>query len=249
MRSPTLKVQEIRIMLHMDHRNVVKMVDFYSSGSNLCIVMEYCQGGDLSTLMREHRMDKKYFKEDQVLKWMIESLQGLEYCHDLQVAHRDIKPSNLFLDSDGCIKLGDFGVSRILFEAIEPFTETDTRAGTKRYMAPEVINREQYSAKVDIWSLGVILFEMISCTSSQYEEKGSFDFGKIPEKTSQTLVRMVRRAAPSAFSYIFFDIASAPQARAMLKEDPASRPSASQVRAQRVELLSLPPSLFTPLPL
>jgi len=63
------------------------------------------------------------------------------YCHDLQVAHRDIKPSNLFLDSDGCIKLGDFGVSRILFEAIEPFTEADTRAGTKRYMAPEVINR------------------------------------------------------------------------------------------------------------
>ena len=60
MRSPTLKVQEIRIMLHMEHRNVVKMVDFYSSGSNLCIVMEYCQGGDLSTQMREHRMEKKY---------------------------------------------------------------------------------------------------------------------------------------------------------------------------------------------
>jgi len=51
---------------------------------------------------------------------MIEALQGLEYCHDLQVCHRDIKPSNLFLDSDGSIKLGDFGVSRILFEAIEP---------------------------------------------------------------------------------------------------------------------------------
>ena len=191
MRSPTLKVQEIRIMLHMDHRNVVKMVDFYSSGSNLCIVMEYCEGGDLSNQMREHRMEKKFFKEDQVLKWMIESLQGLEYCHDLQVAHRDIKPSNLFLTSDNSIKLGDFGVSRILFEAIEPFTEADTRAGTKRYMAPEVINREQYSAKVDIWSLGVILYEMISCTASQYEEKGSFDFGKIPEKTSQTLQRMV----------------------------------------------------------
>ena len=61
----------------------------------------------------------------------------------MQVCHRDIKPSNLFLDSDGSIKLGDFGVSRILFEAIEPFTETDTRAGTKKYMAPEVINREQ----------------------------------------------------------------------------------------------------------
>jgi serine/threonine protein kinase len=60
MRSPTLKVQEIRIMLHMEHRNVVKMVDFYSSGNNLCIVMEYCQGGDLSTPMREHRMEKKY---------------------------------------------------------------------------------------------------------------------------------------------------------------------------------------------
>ncbi len=206
MRSPTLKVQEIRIMLHMDHRNIVKMVDFYSSGSNLCIVMEYCQGGDLSTPMREHRMDKKFFKEDQVLKWMIESLQGLEYCHDLQVAHRDIKPSNLFLDSDGSIKLGDFGVSRILFEAIEPFTETDTRAGTKRYMAPEVINREQYSAKVDIWSLGVILFEMISCTSSQYEEKGCFDFGKIPEKTSQTLQRMVRTRPLHLMAPIFLPL-------------------------------------------
>jgi serine/threonine protein kinase len=78
---------------------------------------------------------------------MIEALQGLEYCHDLQVCHRDIKPSNLFLDSDGSIKLGDFGVSRILFEAIEPFTETDTRAGTKKYMAPEVINREQVCPK------------------------------------------------------------------------------------------------------
>jgi len=60
MRSPTLKVQEIRIMLRMEHRNVVEMVDFYSSGSNLCIVMEYCQGGDLSAQMREHRMEKKY---------------------------------------------------------------------------------------------------------------------------------------------------------------------------------------------
>lgn len=82
-----------------------------------------------------------------MLKWMIEALQGLEYCHDLQVCHRDIKPSNLFLDSDGSIKLGDFGVSRILFEAIEPFTESDTRAGTKKYMAPEVINREQVCPK------------------------------------------------------------------------------------------------------
>jgi len=67
-------------------------------------------------------------------------------------------------------------------------------------MSRDASNREQYSAKVDIWSLGVILFEMISCTASQYEEKGSFDFGKIPEKTSQTLQRMVQPLPPPPLS-------------------------------------------------
>ena len=68
MRSPTLKVQEIRIMLHMDHRNVVKMVDFYSSGSNLCIVMEYCERGDMAQLIKRLKKEKEYVPEEKVWK-------------------------------------------------------------------------------------------------------------------------------------------------------------------------------------
>lgn len=102
-------------------------------------------------------MGNKDIPVDQFLMWFAQICLAIDALHDAKIIHRDLKPENILLDSLGYIKLADFGNS---IKLNTMFSKANSVVGTFQYMAPELINGEQHSNKIDIWSLGVILYEM-----------------------------------------------------------------------------------------
>eukprot|EP00826_Nyctotherus_ovalis_P018401 TRINITY_DN1550_c0_g3_i2.p1 TRINITY_DN1550_c0_g3~~TRINITY_DN1550_c0_g3_i2.p1 ORF type:complete len:637 (+),score=190.19 TRINITY_DN1550_c0_g3_i2:1816-3726(+) len=110
-------------------------------------------GGDLGQRIAA----KKHFPEKQILNWLLQVALALRYCHDRKVLHRDLKAKNIFLTADGAVKLGDFGIAKVLSHTLDT---TKTIVGTPYYLSPEIIQNKPYGLESDIWSLGVLLYEM-----------------------------------------------------------------------------------------
>jgi len=122
--------------------------------------MEYCEGGDMGTLIKKCKKEKDYIAEDVIWKVFTQILLALHECHTKKtgkILHRDLKPANIFLDGQNNIKLGDFGLSRVMNEQ-SMFAYT--HVGTPYYMSPEQINESKYNEKSDIWSAGCLLYEI-----------------------------------------------------------------------------------------
>eukprot|EP01103_Thecamoeba_quadrilineata_P015378 TRINITY_DN4841_c0_g1_i2.p1 TRINITY_DN4841_c0_g1~~TRINITY_DN4841_c0_g1_i2.p1 ORF type:complete len:295 (-),score=43.41 TRINITY_DN4841_c0_g1_i2:135-1019(-) len=130
---------------------VLHIYKTFQTEDDLCMIMPYMAGGDL----RYHLLNHHRFPEEQVRFYASQIVLGIEGLHKFGVIHRDIKPDNLLVDEDGYCYIADLNVS------IKAVT-VNTRTGTSRYMAPEVINHQNYTDKVDWWSLGVTLFELLS---------------------------------------------------------------------------------------
>ena len=157
-------VQEVNILHELHHPNIVKYYDRIIDKKNtkLFIIMEYCPGGDLSKLIKHNRKTSQYFSEDIIWKIFSQVCSALYACHthkEGKILHRDIKPSNIFIDQENNIKLGDFGLSRILNTDI---SFAVSRVGTPYYMSPEQIDDIKYNEKSDIWSLGCFLYELVT---------------------------------------------------------------------------------------
>lgn len=155
-------VGEVNILRTLNHPNIVRYYDrvIDRDYSKIFIVMEYCEGGDISTLIKTSRKEKKHIPEDMIWSIACQVLLALQACHNRtegKIMHRDLKPGNIFLDSDYNVKLGDFGLSRVMSdESIFAYTNV----GTPYYMSPEQINESKYNEKSDIWSLGCIIYEL-----------------------------------------------------------------------------------------
>lgn len=158
---------EIEIMKKLDHPNIVKMITAIyvstpQSGEfvldtddepGLYVVLEYCGGGDFKHFIRGKRMSEKH-----ACGFMKQLKSGLQYLHSKGIVHRDLKPHNILLSSDyKTLKIADFGFARV----IDAEALAATMCGSPLYMAPEVIRGEQYGANADLWSVGVILYEML----------------------------------------------------------------------------------------
>lgn len=105
----------------------------------------------LPITLKRNKAKKENFTEDEILNWFIQIAIALEYIHGRKVIHRDIKTSNIFLTGNGTVKLGDFGISRVLENTNEAAM---TVVGTPYYMSPEVCESKPYTFKSDVWALG-----------------------------------------------------------------------------------------------
>eukprot|EP01105_Mastigella_eilhardi_P027434 TRINITY_DN845_c3_g1_i1.p1 TRINITY_DN845_c3_g1~~TRINITY_DN845_c3_g1_i1.p1 ORF type:complete len:442 (+),score=103.58 TRINITY_DN845_c3_g1_i1:56-1327(+) len=151
-----LLIAEIAILRTCRHPNIVEFIDAYMQEQSLWVVMEYMQGGCLTEVLDqfEHvRLDT-----NQIAYVLQCVLRALDYLHGLHRIHRDIKSDNILLSLDGAVKLADFGYAVQLTQQKQ---KRNTIVGTPYWMAPEVIKGQNYDTKVDIWSLGVLLMEML----------------------------------------------------------------------------------------
>lgn len=126
----------------------------FQDDEEICFLLEYCPGGDLFELLAR----KKLFDEDDTRFYMAQLILGLEAIHNKNIIYRDLKPENILIDSAGNIKIADFGratTTKRFGDKIEGIS------GTPEYMAPEMTQKLKYDYRVDIWSLGCILYEMI----------------------------------------------------------------------------------------
>ena len=150
---------EVRILASIDHKNIIgyKEAFFDDKSKTLNIVMEYADGGDLNTKIKEIKQRKLFFDEKQIWSTLIQILQGLNYLHKSCIIHRDLKSANIFLTKEGVVKIGDLNVSKILTKKV-----TSTQTGTPYFASPEIWNDQPYDYKCDIWSVGCIIYEMAS---------------------------------------------------------------------------------------
>ena len=152
-RDTAWKESQVHAMLK--HPSIIQLRETFVEQGCLNIVMEYAEKGDLSRQIR--RAKRNHFPESKVLKWFAEICAGVKYLHDRRILHRDIKCQNVFLMSDGHVKLGDFGIAKVL-DFSSQFSETVV--GTPSYLSPELVQGKPYNAKTDIWGLGCLLYEL-----------------------------------------------------------------------------------------
>lgn len=148
--------KEAEILKSLDHNNIIRVRDICRTKSNkLWIVMDYADGGDLEKRLKNQK--GVHLIEKTVIDWFVQMCLAVKHCHDRKTIHRDLKSQNIFLTSKGEVKLGDFGIAKVLSHTRDI---AKTMVGTPYYISPEIINSAPYSFKTDIWSLGVILYEL-----------------------------------------------------------------------------------------
>eukprot|EP00607_Mallomonas_marina_P000565 CAMPEP_0182425402 /NCGR_PEP_ID=MMETSP1167-20130531/11842_1 /TAXON_ID=2988 /ORGANISM="Mallomonas Sp, Strain CCMP3275" /LENGTH=353 /DNA_ID=CAMNT_0024606111 /DNA_START=143 /DNA_END=1201 /DNA_ORIENTATION=+ len=155
-------INEVRILAQMDSPYVVRYYDSYIETDCLSIVMEYCNKGDLQSLVKKAKAkDLICLKEAVIWNISLQILMGLYYLHSRNVLHRDLKSANVFLnksrtDAYFTVKIGDLGVAKLL-ETSTAFAMTIV--GTPYYLSPELCADQPYRDKSDVWALGVVLYE------------------------------------------------------------------------------------------
>ena len=194
-------------------------------GDCLCIVTAYAEEGDLFTHIKRARESnpRRYFPERQVLDWTAQIALALDHIHAMRVMHRDLKTQNIFLGRGGVVKLGDFGISRVL-ERTDDFATTV--AGTPYYLSPEVCQNQPYTLKSDVWSFGCVAYEIAtlehafaadSLLSLVYRiVNGTCDYSEISQRYDARFCGLVE---------------------AMLRRDSAERPSVAAALDHAVDPL------------
>ncbi|CAM9140358.1 unnamed protein product, partial [Discosporangium mesarthrocarpum] len=145
--------QEIAILRTLNHENIILMFDAFETDREFCVVTEYAQGELFEILQDDHSLP-----EAQVQKIAKQLVQALHYLHSNRIIHRDMKPQNILVGAHGRVKLCDFGFARAMSSDTVVLTSIK---GTPLYMAPELVKEQPYDLTVDLWSLGVILYELL----------------------------------------------------------------------------------------
>ncbi|KAK9893215.1 kinase-like protein [Cystobasidium minutum MCA 4210] len=204
---------ELDIMAKMNHDNIAKLEETYIHENRLCIVMEYCEGGDLRELIAKHAASSSAVPTTKSWSILAQLAAALHYCHHgpSPVMHRDIKPENVLMTASGVVKLADFGLAKAL---VNERKTAESTVGTLLYMAPELLGRGTYNYKADIWSLGCLMFELVNlrapfssnnarALTRQIRQK---DFGtfldNVPAELERCITRMLNSKVKSRISTV-----------------------------------------------
>ena len=143
------------------HPNVITYVDSWFDRHKLCILMEFAPNGSMDRMIQKNMASGVTLTEMQICHFMQQIVAALSYMHDvMRIIHRDIKPANLLLDQFGVVKLSDFGLSKSLNGGM-----CQTMVGTPLYLAPEQVLNQDYSFGVDMWSTGIVVYELMTYKS------------------------------------------------------------------------------------
>ncbi|KAK8505843.1 hypothetical protein V6N12_042868 [Hibiscus sabdariffa] len=187
--------QEIFIMRKVRHKNVVQFIGACTKPPNLYIVTEFMSGGSVYDYLHKQ---KGVFKLPSVLKVAIDVSKGMNYLHQNNIIHRDLKAPNLLMDENEVVKVADFGVARVKAQSGVMTAET----GTYRWMAPEVIEHKPYDHKADVFSFGIVLWELLTgklpyeCLTPLQAAVGVVQKGLrpiIPKNTNPKLAELLER--------------------------------------------------------
>lgn len=147
-------INECNILRKINHPYIVKLYYSFMDEKNLYMVLDFCSGGDLS-----YHISKMLFEEDEILFFISELILALNHLHSLGIIHRDLKPENILINSDGHIKLTDFGLVK---DNIKNTNKAMSMVGTGPYLSPEMIKEEGVNKACDLYALGIIIYEMIT---------------------------------------------------------------------------------------
>ena len=154
-------INEAFLLKKIDHPNIIKFKEVFEVQkpyNQFNIIMEYAEKGDLNKFLQINIEKKIFFPEQLLLDWLCQICTALKYLHYKKIIHRDIKPANIFMNSLNQIKLGDFGISKNL----KTYGFASSFVGSTYYMAPEIVDGENYSFEADIWALGVTFYELMN---------------------------------------------------------------------------------------
>nr|XP_030124661.3 serine/threonine-protein kinase PAK 5 isoform X2 [Taeniopygia guttata]XP_041571291.1 serine/threonine-protein kinase PAK 5 isoform X2 [Taeniopygia guttata] len=223
-----LLFNEVVIMRDYHHENVVDMYNSYLVGDELWVVMEFLEGGALTDIVTHTRMN-----EEQIATVCVSVLRALSYLHHQGVIHRDIKSDSILLTSDGRIKLSDFGFCAQVSKEVP---RRKSLVGTPYWMAPEVISRLPYGTEVDIWSLGIMVIEMIDGEPPYFNEPPLQAMRRIRDNLPPRVKDMHK---VSSVLRGFLD--------SMLVREPSQRATAQELLRHPFLKLAGPPSCIVPL--
>jgi serine/threonine protein kinase len=216
---------ETRRSLELTHRHIVRIYDFVQDPEAACISMEYIDGETLSQLRA--RRPNLVFDAPALQRYVAELCEALDYAHTrAKIVHRDIKPSNLMVNSRDETKVADFGIARSLSDSVSRLTETRQTSGTLLYMSPQQLDGEQTSPLDDVYSLGAVLYELLTSKPPFY--RGQIDH----QVRTKPAVPMAERRSELGIEAPPIPPAWERTVAACLAKNPADRPQSAREIAQ-----------------
>ncbi|KAJ8732131.1 hypothetical protein PYW08_014861 [Mythimna loreyi] len=216
---------EIQILSSLHHSNIIKFYACYYTDNHVMISMEYATSGNLAEYL--YLKYPKQLQQQEILFYFCQILLGVNYIHNKNIIHRDLKAENILLTGKHgvIVKIGDFGISKVLASA----KKTSTVIGTPYYLAPELCEGKPYCSKSDVWALGCLLYEM--CT-----HKRAFD-----AETLVGLVKAITSGSVHPIDLTTYDRSMQDLIDSMLSVLPDKRPTIKELMGRMVLL----PDIYT----